>query len=89
MAQISVRISRFCDEAAGVVSYRHETQRGGGGGDIADLGLTRMYGPSHEERSIFLQVPAVTRSMHPWNLEDPLLLNTFLVCQLLSYKRGD
>lgn len=24
----------------------------------------------------------MTRSMHPWNLEDPLLLNTFAICHL-------
>uniref|UniRef100_A0A3B3DVT4 Uncharacterized protein n=1 Tax=Oryzias melastigma TaxID=30732 RepID=A0A3B3DVT4_ORYME len=33
-----------------------------------------VYGPSHEERSIFLQVPAVASSVHPRDLEDPFLL---------------
>lgn len=46
---------------------------------------TRVYGPSHEERGIFLQVPAVACSMHPWDLEDPLFLETFTYCQLLKY----
>lgn len=35
---------------------------------------TCVYGPVSEERSISLHVPAVSRSMHPWNLEYPLLL---------------
>lgn len=37
-------------------------------------GITSMHGPSHEERSIFLQVPAVASSMHPRDLEDPFFL---------------
>lgn len=39
-----------------------------------NLSLTCVDGPSHEERSIFLQVPAVTRSVHPGDLKNPLLL---------------
>lgn len=35
---------------------------------------TGVNGPSHEERSVFLQVPAVTRRVHPRDLEDSLLL---------------
>lgn len=35
---------------------------------------TCMNGPVSEERSIFLHVPAVSCSMHPWNLEYSLLL---------------
>lgn len=36
--------------------------------------VTRVYGPSHEQRRVLLQVPAVTCRMHPGDLEDPLLL---------------
>uniref|UniRef100_A0A3Q0SS12 Uncharacterized protein n=1 Tax=Amphilophus citrinellus TaxID=61819 RepID=A0A3Q0SS12_AMPCI len=35
-----------------------------------------VYGPSHEEGSILLQVPAMTSSVHPRDLEDSLLLQT-------------
>lgn len=60
-----------------IVSSRHENK----GQPVSEFGLcvTCMYGPSHEERSIFLQVPAVTSSMHPWDLEDSLFLQTFVV----------
>uniref|UniRef100_A0A3P8QJJ7 Uncharacterized protein n=1 Tax=Astatotilapia calliptera TaxID=8154 RepID=A0A3P8QJJ7_ASTCA len=48
---------------------------------------TRVYGPSHEERSIFLQVPAMTGSVHPRNLEDPLLLQTiYIVYIILNFR---
>lgn len=42
--------------------------------DSLHADCTCMDGPVSEERSIFLHVPAMSRSMHPWNLEYSLLL---------------
>uniref|UniRef100_A0A3B4ENJ6 Uncharacterized protein n=2 Tax=Haplochromini TaxID=319058 RepID=A0A3B4ENJ6_9CICH len=39
------------------------------------------------KRSIFLQVPAMTGSVHPRNLEDPLLLQTiYIVYIILNFR---
>lgn len=40
------------------------------------VSVTSVYGPSHEERGVFLQVPAVTSCVHPRDLEDSLFLRT-------------
>ena len=53
-------------------------------GSVGVLCITSMYGPSHEERSIFLQVPAMACSMHPRDLEDPLFLKMFIFYQFCN-----
>ena len=49
-----------------------------------DLCITSMYGPSHEEWSVFLQVPAMARSMHPRDLEDSLFLKMFIFYKFMN-----
>ncbi len=50
------------------------------------LCITGVYGPSHEERSVFLQVPAMTRGVHPRDLEDPLFLENFTFVSIWTIK---